>query len=427
MSDGSKVKKPAGLTSYRFMFLLIFGIVTGCLVGMVTGEKAVALRPLGQLFLYFMYTAVVPLVFFNMVSAVASMRNMRRLEKILANTLAVFVITGIIASVFIIAILLVFPPAKGVSIQFSAYEVTEKISLLDQVVRSFSVSDFYLLLSKSAMLPLIIFSVVLGWCITSVTQDNKNSVVIEFMNTMSEAFMKMVGIIMLYAPIGLGAYFAALVGEYGAELMGAYARAVIMFYPICIAYFLFAFTAYAYYAGGVNGIRIFYKYIFPAVVTSFATQSSIATLPTNFDCAEKMGCEKDVSSIVLPMGATIHMDGTVLTTIMKIAFLFGLFNMSFFGIGTWVTATLISILTGVVLSGIPSGGMLGSLIIVGFYGFNPDVIPIIVSIGLLTDPIATTINATGDTVTSMMVTRRLDGADWLEKKISSGAVALKTK
>lgn len=197
-----------------------------------------------------------------------------------------------------------------------------------------------------------------------------------------------------------------------------------MFYPICIVYFLTAFTAYAYYAGGVNGIRVFYKYIFPAAVTSFATQSSIATLPTNFDCAEKMGCGKDVSSIVLPMGATIHMDGTVLTTIMKIAFLFGIFHMPFSGLGTWTVATLISILTGVVLSGIPSGGMLGSLIIVGFYGFNPDVIPVIVSIGLLTDPIATMINSTGDTVTAMMVTKRVDGADWLEKKIASGEVSV---
>lgn len=236
--------------------------------------------------------------------------------------------------------------------------------------------------------------------------------------------MKMIGIIMYYAPIGLGAYFAALTGEHGGELMGAYARAVLMFYPICIVYFLTAFTAYAYYAGGVNGIRVFYKYIFPAAVTSFATQSSIATLPTNFDCAEKMGCGKDVSSIVLPMGATIHMDGTVLTTIMKIAFLFGIFHMPFSGLGTWTVATLISILTGVVLSGIPSGGMLGSLIIVGFYGFNPDVIPVIVSIGLLTDPIATMINSTGDTVTAMMVTKRVDGADWLEKKIASGEVSV---
>lgn len=421
MSD-KKTTKRSIISNYRFIFLLILGIAAGCIIGMVMGERAVALRPLGQLFLYFMFTAVVPLVFFNMVSSVASMRNIRRLEKILANTLGIFVITGVIASFFIIVILSIFPPAEGVSIEFGAYEVTEKISLLDQVVRSLGVSDFYLLLSKSAMLPLIIFSVALGWCIASVTQHKENSVVIEFMNTMSEAFMKLVGVIMLYAPLGLGAYFAALVGEYGSELMGAYARAVIMFYPICIAYFLAAFTAYAWYAGGIKGVKVFYKNIFPAVVTSFATQSSIATLPTNFECAKKMGSEMDVSSIVLPMGATIHMDGTVLTTVMKIAFLFGIFQMPFVGLGVWVVATLISILTGVVLSGIPSGGMLGLLIIVGFYGFNPEVIPIIVSIGLLTDPIATTINATGDTVTAMMVTKRVDGADWLEKKIATGEV-----
>jgi Na+/H+-dicarboxylate symporter len=128
-----------------------------------------------------------------------------------------------------------------------------------------------------------------------------------------------------------------------------------------------------------------------------------------------MGVPDDISNIVLPLGATIHMDGTVLTTLMKIAFLFGLFNMKFIGLGVWITATVISVMSGVVMSGIPGGGMMGELIIIGFYGFNPEVFPIILTIGLLTDPIATMINATGDAVVSMMVTRRIEGKDWMKK------------
>ena len=220
---------------------------------------------------------------------------------------------------------------------------------------------------------------------------------------------------MLYAPVGLGAYFASLIGTYGSELLGAYTKAVVMFFPICIFYFLLAFTAYAYYAGGVKGVKLFYKYIFPAVITSLATQSSIATLPTNLAGTKKMGVPDDIADIVLPLGATIHMDGTALTTLMKIAFLFGIFNMQFSGLGVWATAIALSVMSGVVMSGIPGGGMMGSLIIVGFYGFNTEVIPIIVTIGLLTDAIATMINATGDAVAAMMVTKRVEGKNWVDK------------
>jgi Na+/H+-dicarboxylate symporter len=117
--------------------------------------------------------------------------------------------------------------------------------------------------------------------------------------------MKMINLIMLYAPIGLGAYFASLVGTYGAELVNAYAKAVIMFFPICIVYFLTGFTAYAYYAGGTRGVRTFYANILPAVVTSLATQSSVATLPTNLNGTKRMGVPEDISNIVLPLGATI--------------------------------------------------------------------------------------------------------------------------
>jgi Na+/H+-dicarboxylate symporter len=367
-----------------------------------------------------MFTAVVPLVFFSLASSIAKMSNMKRLGKILKNTLGVFFVTGIIASIFIIGIVTLIPPAEGVTLEMAPYVQDSQMSLLDQVVKALTVNDFNLILSRSAMLPLIIFAITFGYCISYVTKERGLEVnpVVDILDICSEAFMKMINIIMLYAPIGLGAYFASLIGTYGSELLGAYTKAVVMFFPICIVYFLIAFTLYAYYAGGIKGIKLFYKNIFPAVITSLATQSSIATLPTNLNGTKKMGVPEDISNLVLPLGATIHMDGTALTTLMKIAFLFGIFNMKFVGIGVWGTAIALSVMSGVVMSGIPGGGMMGSLIIVGFYGFNPDVIPIIVTIGMLTDAIATMINATGDAVAAMMVTRRVEGKDWINKDFS---------
>lgn len=408
-------KKVSVFQNYKLLIFLIIGIATGSIVGLIFKEKAVVLKPFGQIFLNLMFTAVVPLVFFSLASSVAKMSNMKRLGKILKHTLMIFIVTGIIASIIIITIVTIVPPAEGVDISFGEYEQPEQLNILDQIVQALTVGDFNQILSKGALLPLIIFAITLGYCIRFVSKDEESNAAIDFLDIMSQAFMKMINLIMLYAPIGLGAYFAALVGEFGAELLGAYSKAVLMFYPICIAYFLIAFTGYAYYAGGTRGIKVFYKNILPSVVTSLATQSSVATLPTNLSASRKMGVKDDISNIILPLGATIHMDGTALTTLMKIAFLFGIFGLDFTGFGVWSTAILISVMSGVVMSGIPSGGMLGSLIIVGFYGFNPEVIPVIVTIGLLTDAIATMINSTGDVVVGMMVSRNVDGKDWMDK------------
>jgi len=416
-----KITKSTVLESYKPMIRLLIGIIIGCIIGLIFKEKAKALKPFGQIFMNLMFTAVVPLVFFSLSSSIAKMSNMKRLGKILKNTIGVFFITGIIASIMIIIVVTIFPPAKGVVIEFGSYEQPVQTNLLEQFVKAITVGDFNLILSKSAMLPLIIFAMTFGYCVSSVGKSRGLTInpLVETLDICSEAFMKMISIIMLYAPIGLGAYFAALIGEYGTELLGAYTRAVIMFFPICIFYFLTCFTLYAWYAGGTKGIKMFYKNIFPVVITSLATQSSVATLPTNFESAKKMKVPEDISSIVLPLGATIHMDGTALTTLMKIAFLFGIFNMSFSGLNVWLTAIAISVMSGVVMSGIPGGGMMGSLIIVGFYGFNPEVIPIIVTIGLLTDAIATMINATGDAVASMIVAKRVEGKNWMDDSLHS--------
>lgn len=404
------------LKNYRTVILLIIGITVGSVIGLVFKEKAVVLKPFGQLFLNMMFTAVVPLVFFSLTSSIAKMTNMKRLGKILSHTLIIFLVTAIIASIFIIIVVTIIPPAEGVNIDFGVYEEPEGLNFLNQAVKAISVDDFIDILSRQAMLPLIIFSIVLGYCISFVSKDVEDNPVIKFFDIMNDAFMRMINLIMLYAPIGLGAYFAALVGDYGTDIIGAYGKAIVMFFPICIVYFLVGFTFYAYFAGGAKGIKVFYKNIFPSVVTSLATQSSIATLPTNFTALDKIGVKEDVGSIILPMGATIHMDGSVLTSLMKIAFLFGIFNIPFTGMNVWVTATAISVMSGVVLSGIPGGGMIGELIILGFYGFNPEVLPVILTIGLLTDAIATMINSTGDVVVAMMVSRTVDGKDWMEKK-----------
>src|SRR5699024_2006881 len=160
----------------------------------------------------------------------------------------------------------------------------------------------------------------------------------------SEVFLKMVSIIMYYARIGISAWFAALIGTVAPELVASYARAMGVYYPICIIYFFVAFFFYSYYAGGVTGAKSYFTHIFPVAITSIATQSSVASLPVKLEAAKKIGVPKDVRDIVIPIGATAHMDGSCLSAILKISFMFGIFDMPFKGIGTYVTAILISVL-----------------------------------------------------------------------------------
>lgn len=407
------IKKNSLWKNYRFPIILLAGIIIGSIAGLIFGEKAKVVAPLGDLFINLMFAAVTPLVFLSISSAVGNMFNMKRLGKILGSMFLIFFITGGIAAIIIIIAVKIFPPAQGINIAMEA-GVLEEIDIGTAIVDAFTVDDFPKLLSKSHMLPLIIFSILFGLCV-SLTSD-KNNKIANALDSLNKVMMKMVSIIMLYAPIGLGAYFATLVAEYGPKLLGSYLRSMIVYYPLCIIYFFVAFSIYSYWAAGKEGTKTFFKYILSPAVTSLATGSSIASLPVNLEAARQTGVPKDIREIVLPIGATMHMDGTALSSILKIAFLFGVFGQEFSGIGTYVTAFFIAILGGVVMSGVPGGGLIGEMLIVTIYGFPPEAFPIVATIGFLVDPPATMVNATGDVVASMMVTRAIEGKDWFKKQ-----------
>ncbi len=408
-------KKQSIWEAYKFSIILLGAIFIGSIVGIQMGEKATVFKPFGDLFINGMFMVVVPLVFVTISSSIAGMNDMKRLGKILKTMLITFVGTGMVAAVYVFITVKVFPPAEGVSLAMPAAEALKPFQTGDQIVAAITVTDFPELISRKNMLPLIIFSIVFGICTNMIGEKGK--VIAKGLDALSEVFLKIVGLLMYYAPIGLGAYFAALIGEHGKELLGSYARAMAVYYPLCLVYMFTAFPFYAWISGGVEGVRRL-KYVVSPAVTAVATQSSIATLPVNLEACEKIGVPKDIREIILPIGATAHMDGTVLSSILKISFLFGIFQVPFEGVGTYASALLLSIAGGVVMSGVPGGGLIGEMFIVTMYGFPAEAFPIIATIGYLVDPFATMINASGDTIASMLVTRVVEGKDWLKKQLS---------
>lgn len=409
----NETKKQSVWAAYKFSIILLGAIFIGSIVGLQMGDKAKMFKPFGDLFINGMFMLVVPLVFVTISGSVSSMSDMNRLKKILKTLLLTFVSTGFLAAIYIFITVKVFPPAQGVNLAMPVAEAIEPFSTGEQVVKAITVTDFPELISKRNMLPLILFSIVFGICVNLIGE--KGRIIAKGLEALSEVFLKMISLLMYYAPIGLGAYFASLTGEYGKELLGSYARAMAIYYPLCIFYMFTAFPLYAWISGGMEGIRRL-KYVISPAITAVATQSSIATLPVNLEACEKIGVPKDIREIVLPIGATAHMDGTVLSSILKITFLFGIFQIPFTGIGTYISALFLAIAGGVVMSGVPGGGLIGEMFIVSMYGFPPEAFPIIATIGYLVDPPATMINASGDTIASMLITRFVEGKDWVNKK-----------
>ncbi|MCE5341528.1 MAG: dicarboxylate/amino acid:cation symporter [Planctomycetaceae bacterium] len=388
---------------WRFTLILLGAVAMGALLGCLLKEKAARLKPLGDVFLNLLFTAVVPLVFFSLSSAIAAHSNLKRLGKIAGTMLVVFVITGVISSCSMLFTVKIFNPAKGISLQEKEIINSEKVSFADKVVNTISVNDFTELLNRKNILALIIFSILVG--LASQAAGDKGEKFRQFLVSGSEVMGQLIKIIMLYAPVGLGAYFAYLVGTFGSQILGSYARIVAIYYPTALLYFVIGFSVYAFIGGGIQGFKDFWKYIWPPAITAFGTGSSLAALPANLQAAEKIGVPEDIREIVLPLGATIHMDGSCLAAVMKIAVLFTLYGRDFSGFETLAGAVGVGILCGVVMSGIPGGGFLGEALIVSLYGFGPEALFIASMIGTVVDSPAAMINSTGDTAAAMIVNR----------------------
>ena len=284
------------------------------------------------------------------------------------------------------------------------------------IVNFFTKPDFMELLSRRAILPLIVAAVLFGFGIQlNGGPKTKTAALLEDLNG---CLMKVVKIITSYAPIGFFGFFAYLVASYGPELIGDYGRTLVIYYVLCFAYMFIFFPIYARFGGGKGAAKVMFSKLFRPAAVSFGTCSSVATIPTNMEVAEETGISKDVSDIVLPLGATMHMDGSAMSAIIKVAFLFGMFGQDF-STGRAILAIIVAVFSSVAMSGIPGGGGTGELVLCTI--FFPDQLaiayPIALALGNLVDPPATMVNAAGDYVACYIVSRFVDGRDWLQKKL----------
>jgi len=402
------------LKFYKSSAVLLGAVVLGGVLGIVLGPKAIILEPFGNLFLNLMFMILVPLVFFSISSAISSMKNMTRLGKIMLNVIIVFIFTSIVISIIGFIGALIVNPTQGIdtaSIQSLAAKSgdvpkIEKIAPLQQLVNTFTVTDFSLLLSKKNMLQVIVFAVIFG--VATAMIGDKGKPVADFLESASNVMIKIVDIIMYYAPIGLLCFFASVIGQLGSQIISGYLRVFILYIGIAIVYYFGFFTFYAFLAGGRDKVKLFWKNALKPSVTALATCSSAACIPVNIEAAKKMGVPKDIAETVLPLGANIHKDGSVLGGVMKITFLFGLFGRNMTSIDSVISIIFVSFLVGAVMAAIPSGGLIAEMLILSIFGFPSNMLPIIAVISTIIDAPATLLNSTGNTVSAMMITRLVE-------------------
>lgn len=339
--------------------------------------------------------------------------------------IGVFVITSIIAVLIGFAstyFVKLVNPEDGAKIQASLEETTEEegedeeeLSIADRTVSLLTVDDFSKLLSKDNIIALLVFSVIFGIAMNMTGEKSKP--VYDFLVSANEVVNNIVKIIMYFAPIGLGSYFAALVGNFGASIAVGYLKTFIIYTVVAVAFYFIMYTIYAFLAGGKKGIVAFWKNVIPSTVTALATCSSAASIPVNVECTKKMGVPEDIAETTIPLGTSFHKDGSIIGSVFKIMFLVCLFGTSLTTAGDILGVLGVALLANLLVTAVPiGGGTISEMLIITMMGYPVAALPILTIIATIIDPPATMLNVVGDTVSSMMVTRVVDGKGWIDKK-----------
>ncbi|WP_395048710.1 dicarboxylate/amino acid:cation symporter [Flavobacterium sp.] len=406
------------LKNYKSILLLLGGILAGSILGLVFGKGVEVIKPFGDIFLNLLFTAIIPLIFFTISSSIATLEKTEKLGKLFAIVISVFLGTVLVSAVLMILGVLLFPIQQDITISKIPLETIQGSNAGSQITQLLTTNDFYELLSRKSMLALILFSFLIGFATLQSGEKGQNFK--SFLKSGDEVMKQLLHIIMKTAPIGLGAYFAYQVGIFGPQLFGAYAKPLGLYYAVCALYFVVFFSIYAFMAGGRKGLVVFWKNNITPSLTALGTCSSIATIPANLEAAEDMKIPNHISNIVIPLGAPLHKDGSAMSSIIKIAVIFAMFGKDFTEPSTLLIALGITVIVSVVEGGIPNGGYIGEILAITVYGFPMEqALPAAMIVGTLVDPMATLLNANGDLVSAMMVTRISEGKKWLTKSLTS--------
>ena len=408
------------IKNYKSTLILIISIIVGFIIGIIFKEKASILSPLGDIFINMLLVVVVPLIFLTITASISRMKSPKRLSKIMVTTIVTFIVTSLIA--VLVGFLFTYKSnlvdtSKIDEIKSSFTENTQvqDLNILERTSEMLTVSKFSDLLSTDNLMALLVFSIIFGIAINMA--GSKGNKAKEVLGSFNEVIMKVVKIIMYYAPIGLLCYTASMVGTFGSVIAVGYLKTFIIYTIVSLLFYFIVYTIYAFIAGKREGVKRFWKNVIPATVTSIATCSSSASIPVNSDCATKIGVPDDIAETVIPLGTSFHKDGSIIGSVFKIMFLVSLFGTNISGIGGISKILVVALVATLLVTAVPiGGGTISEMMILTMMGYGTGALPILTIIATIIDAPATMLNVVGDLSNSMVVAIVVDGKNWIEKK-----------
>ena len=246
---------------------------------------------------------------------------------------------------------------------------------------------------------------------------DKGEPLLKVLESGKDVTFNFIKLIMYYAPIGIGCYFASFVGTFGASIALGFLKTFVLYLIIALIFYFGVYSLYAFIAGGKEGFKRFWKNILPSTFTALATCSSAACIPINIDSAKKMGVPEDVTETVIPLATNLHQDGSYIGTVFKIMFLVSLFGTDISDPGTILEMVFVTLIATLLISGVPiGGGTISEMMIITMLGYPVAALPVLTMVATVIDAPATMLNAVGDTSCSLLVARGVDGKKWLKNK-----------
>lgn len=410
-------------SNYKQTIILLGALIIGAIIGLVYGEKAAILSPFGDLFMNLLFVVIPPLIFLTITTSIAKIKQAKRLSKVIITIFGIFIATTLVALAVSLATtfsLELVNPDDSQAILETLEETKEttseevELNILERTVQAISVEDFPLILSKDNIIPLVIISLLVGIALSKLNKEAEP--LLNILESANKVVLKLIDIIFLYAPIGLGCYFASLIGTFGASIATGYLKTFIIYAVVAILFYFIMYTLYAFIAGGKKGIKAFWSNVLPATATSISTCSSAASIPANLKCAKNIGVSDDIAETTIPLGTSFHKDGSVIGSVFKIMFLVYLFGTNVSSIESIFQIIVTALIANLLITAVPvGGGTISEMMILSMMGFPTAALPILTMIATIIDAPATMLNVVGDASSSMLVSRIVDGKDWMTK------------
>lgn len=395
----TKEKKKMSLAMQIFI-ALVLAIVAGLLMQKYADFAQSYIKPFGTIFLNLVKVIVVPIVLFSIMCGIISMRDIKKVGSIGLKTVVYYLCT----TAFAITIGLIggnlfkglFPKVATTDL---TYEAAEATSFMDTIVNIFP-SNFVSPMVEANMLQIIVMALLLGFAIIMIGEE-KNARVVNACNDLNDVFMKCMEMILKLSPIGVFCLLCPVIASNGPAIIGSLAMVLLAAYICYIVHAVVVYSIAVKAMGGLSPLE-FFKGMLPAIMFAFSSASSVGTLPINMECVEKMGASKEVTSFVLPLGATINMDGTAIyqgVCAIFIAACYGIHLTLPQMLTIILTATLASIGT----AGVPGAGMVMLAMVLTSVGLPVDGIALVAGVDRIFDMGRTTVNITGDASCCMIV------------------------